>query len=454
MRSFSVKGAIRKRGPVAMLAVLTAMALTVLASFGTGAAGHSPVRRAPRLSTSAPKAPKTRNLLFVLTESVRFDSVCVEYRADCKLTPFTNRLAESRFPLLGVRSNSSSTAISVGVMWSGLLPTQMTDAIRSAPMLFDFARAGGYDTAYWSSQSTMFTGSSAFFAALPLSKRCSGSDLGEVPDDAGADDTLVTERVKRDLPKLREPWFAVVHYANTHYPYRVRGEEPFQPATEDKSPEETAHFKNHYQNSVYTQDRTIADLLTAVRASPAGARTVVMYTSDHGEAFREHGQLGHTTSVFEEEIHVPTWVDAPPDVLTTQEREALAAAREALVWHVDIAPTILDGLGLWDAPPVAAARKRMVGTSFLRSKHTTSILPLTNCTEIWGCSFRNWGVARGTLKLESREFDADWHCWDLARDPYEQHDLGTEACGDMKSAAETFFGRLPREGAEMRGLSP
>jgi membrane-anchored protein YejM (alkaline phosphatase superfamily) len=454
MRSFSVKGPIGKSGRIAMLVVSTATALTVLASFGTGAGGHPSVRRAPRLSTFAPKLPKARNFLLVLTESVRFDSVCVEYRADCKLTPFTNRLAEARFPLLGMRSNSSTTAISVGVVWSGLLPTQMTDAIRSAPMIFDFARAGGYDTAYWSSQAAMFTGSSAFFGALPLSQRCSGADLGEVLDDAGADDTLVTERVKRELPKLREPWFAVVQYANTHYPYRVRGEEPFQPATEDKSPEETERFKNHYQNSVYAQDKTVADLLSAVRASAAGARTVVMYTSDHGEAFREHGQLGHTTSVFEEELHVPTWIDAPPDVLTTQEREALAAVRETLVWHVDIAPTILDGLGLWDAPAVVTARQRMVGTTLFRSKRTTSILPLTNCTEIWGCSFRNWGVARGNLKLESREFDADWHCWDLARDPYEQHDLGEKACGDMKSAAETFFGRLPRQGAEMRGVGP
>ena len=447
-----MKRVIGKPGRFAMLAVLVAGGVTALASFGTGAGGRPPVRRAPRLATLSPKVPKARNVMLVLTESVRFDSVCVEYRDDCKLTPFTNRLAESRFPLLDMRSNSSTTAISVGVLWSGLLPTQMTDAIRSAPMLFDFARAAGYDTAYWSSQSTMFTGSTAFFAALPLSKRCSGSDLGEVPDDAGAEDTLVTERIKRELPKVREPWLAVVQYANTHYPYRVRGEEPFQPATEDKAPEQTARFKNHYRNSVYAQDKTIADMLAALRASPAGARTIVMYTSDHGEAFREHGQLGHTTSVFEEEIHVPTWVDAPPDVLSPQEREALTAARDALVWHVDVAPTILDWLGLWDMPAVFAARQRMAGTSLMRPKRTTSILPLTNCAEIWGCSFRTWGVARGTLKLESREFDADWHCWDLARDPYEQHDLGTEACGELKGAAETFFGRLPREGAEMRGL--
>src|SRR5689334_23336247 len=190
-------------GRLTLLSMSGAALVFALASLGTGAGGRPAVRRAPRLPAMTAKPPKTRNVLLVLTESVRFDSVCVEYRPDCRLTPFTNRLTEARLPLLEVRSLASSTAISVGVLWSGLLPTQMTDAIRSAPTLFDIARAAGYDTAYWSSQSTMFTGSASFFAALPLSKRCNGSDLGDVPDDAGADDTLATERAKRELPKLR-----------------------------------------------------------------------------------------------------------------------------------------------------------------------------------------------------------------------------------------------------------
>lgn len=394
-------------------------------------------------------------MLLVLTESVRFDSVCVEHRADCKLTPFTNRVAESRVPLLEVRSNASTTAISAGVIWSGLLPTEMTDSIRSAPMLFDYAHAAGYDTAYWSSQSPMFTNSAAFFAALPLSHRCVGSDLEPASgDDAGASDVLLTERVKRELPKLHEPWFAVVHYANTHYPYRVRGEQPFQPATESKAPEDTAHFKNHYQNAVYAQDKTIADMLSTLRSSPAGSRTAVVYTSDHGEAFREHGQLGHTTSLFDEEIHVPAWIDAPPGVLTANEREALGAAKSARVWHVDFAPTMLDLLGLWDAPGIAPFRARMAGTSLLRSARTVTALPLTNCAELWGCSPRNWGVMKGSIKLASREIDSDWHCWNVATDPKEERDLAADQCVELKRAALGYFGKLPKDASEMSGLGP
>jgi hypothetical protein len=422
-------------------------------SLGGGAGARPPVRRAPNLPSMAATVPSARNVLLVLTESVRFDSVCVEHQGDCKLTPFTNRVAASRLPLLEVRSNASTTAISAGVIWSGLPPTEMTDAIRSAPMLFDYAHAGGYDTAYWSSQSLMFTNSAAFFAALPLSRRCVGADLEPPSDDAGANDVLLTERVKRELPKLHEPWFAVVHYANTHYPYRVRGEQPFQPATESKAPEDNAHFKNHYQNAVYAQDKTIGDMLASLRASAAGRRTVVVYTSDHGEAFREHGQLGHTTTLFEEEIHVPTWVDAPPDVLSASERAALETAKSARIWHVDFAPTLLDLLGLWDAPAIAPFRTKMVGTSLLRSARTAAV-PLTNCAELWGCNPRSWGVMKGAIKLASREIDNDWHCYNVATDPREEHELSGDPCAELKKAALGYFGKLPKDASEMSGLGP
>jgi membrane-anchored protein YejM (alkaline phosphatase superfamily) len=434
------------------LALAAVFALVVSSAPGTAARGA--VRRPPKLPALTAKPLKNRNVLLVLTESVRFDAVCVEHALDCKLTPFTDRVAEGRLPLLETRSSTSTTAISVSVLLTGLLPTQTTEAIRTAPTLFDYARSAGYDTAYWSSQSTMFTNSQAFLAALPLSKKCVGADLEPPTDDAGADDARLTERVKRELSTLREPWFAVVQYANTHFPYRVRGDEPFQPASRNKGAEENAHFRNHYQNSVYAQDRTVADLLSSLRASRPGPRTIVIYTSDHGEAFREHGQLGHTTSLFEEEIHVPTWVDAPPGTLTDEEREAIGAAKHALVWHVDFAPTVLDLMGLAEAPSLSTYRARMVGTSLLRKERTNAVLPLTNCTDTWGCGFRNWGAIQRKVKIEAREFDDQWHCYDVGIDPNEAHDLGPDSCPELRRAVLGTFGRLPKDSPAMRGLSP
>src|SRR5262245_61918673 len=111
-----------RRAPHRFALVLSAWSALSLASaltlvlLGRGADARPPVRRAPQLSALSAKPAKNRNVLLVLTESVRFDSVCVEHAASCKLTPFTDRVAEGRLPLLEVRSSASTTAISVSVI--------------------------------------------------------------------------------------------------------------------------------------------------------------------------------------------------------------------------------------------------------------------------------------------------------------------------------------------------
>jgi arylsulfatase A-like enzyme len=425
----------------------------LLASVSRGAMPHvEPGLRHPDfIPMLSPSPRKARNVLLVMAEGVRFDAVCVAPDPVCKGTPFTNQVAAERLPLLEVRANTSTTAIALGVIWSGLRPTETRDAIHTAPLIFDYARAAGYDTAYLTSQHMMFASSEAFVRDLPVSHRCGGADLDPNADiDMGADDARLTARAVHDLAELKEPWFAVVQYSSTHFPYRVSPDaQPFQPASESKSPEDTQAFFNHYRNAVYLQDRNVADLIRAVRETHAGPRTVVVYTSDHGEAFRDHDQLGHTGSVFDEEIHVPTWIDAPPAALTAEERASIAGARNQLVWQIDMAPTLLDLLGIWQNPEIARHRARMAGHSLLGPERTTAVLPLTNCTELWGCAFRNWGVMKGTMKLEAREWDFAWHCWNVGTDPLERRDLGPGACADLAAAANAIFGGLPKSAPDM-----
>ena len=79
------------------------------------------------------------------------------------------------------------------------------------------------------------------------------------------------------------------------------------------------------------------------------------------------------------------------------------------------------------------------------------MVPLTNCTEIWGCAFRNWGLMQGTLKLEAREWDFDWHCWNVAEDPRRAPRLGVRGCGLMADAARGLFKGLPAGKPEPTG---
>ncbi len=402
----------------------------------------------PKLVAS-PRAP--RNVLFVLTESVRADMGCPSYREPCPAMPFTNRAVPKRLPLAELRSNATTTAIELAVLWSGLEPTAGREPLHSAPVLFDFAHAAGITTAYWTSHHMMFANSRHWVQDLPLDFHCHATTLDPQADiDNGANDALLADRVLTDLPKLKEPFFALAHFGNTHVPYKIDpNDAPFQPALASKSEADNAAYKNYYANAVYLQDRSIGRVLEGLRAMPFGERTVVVYTSDHGEQFREHGQLGHTASVFDVELHVPGWLDAPEGTLTPSERAAVESYAEAPTFHTDVAPTMLDLLGLLDAPALEPYRAKMVGGSWLERARPEATLALTNCSGVWGCAFENWGVMRGFRKVHAREWDRDWLCYDTRRDPEEKTPLGLDEpeCADLKNRATNLFGALPGRGS-------
>jgi glucan phosphoethanolaminetransferase (alkaline phosphatase superfamily) len=398
----------------------------------------------------SPEAPQ-RNVLFVILESVRASAVCIEPSADCRLTEKTNRYFPSRFPFTRMRSVDSCTAISLAVLWSGLYPTESRDMLHTWPLIFDYARATGYDTAFWTSQNMLFGNVRLWNKNLGVRKFVSATELDATSDlDLGAPEHLLADHVNANIGELKEPFLAVVQLSNVHYPYLVdpAGPQPFQPATTSKAEDENAAFLNYYQNAVYQQDQHVARMLTHLRESEAGQRTVIVYTSDHGEAFREHGQMGHTFSIFDEETHVPMWIDAPPGTLTSSEVASLKAKRDEYLFHIDVAPTVLDLMGVLDAPEIASYKARLHGHSLLRPALSEQPVPMTNCAGVWSCAFENWGYMQRNLKLEARSWDLGWKCYDLDTDPGERTDLGAERCGPLLDAAMKTYGRLPGQGVE------
>lgn len=98
-------------------------------------------------------------------------------------------------------------------------------------------------------------------------------------------------------------------------------------------PAEREQVRRLYAAAVSHADEQVGPLLEAV-----GEDTLVIVTADHGEALFEHGQLGHEPALYEELLRVPLLVRPPGG---TESRTS-----DALVQHVDIAPTVLDYAGV------------------------------------------------------------------------------------------------------------
>ncbi len=385
------------------------------------------------------KPPMPRSVLFVVTESVRAMSTCVEYDEKCIWTPFSNAETPNRFPFTQMRSVDSTTAISISVMWNGLAPESSRAELHSAPLLWEYAHAAQLDTAYFTSQNLLFGNSGTWLDGVPLTRRVSATELDPSPTlEIGADDGKLVDYVTSEIGALREPYAAVVHMSNTHFPYKTDPRySPFLPEEEATGPGYETEIRNRYADAIYLQDRAVGRLVHAIRSRPDGNRVVIVFISDHGEQMREKGAVGHTGTLYEEEIRVPAWIDAPAGTLTPNEEDHLRALKDAPLTTLDIMPTLLDLLGLLDEPKIAAMRAKMPGESLLRGGSPEQDVFFTNCTELWQCAFKNWGAMHGTTKLIANQGDHSWNCFDLAHDPSELDAMEPEKCGDLQALAES-----------------
>jgi len=104
-------------------------------------------------------------------------------------------------------------------------------------------------------------------------------------------------------------------------------------------------YSDAYDKSIDWTDRVIGALVEALDESGALPRTVIAISSDHGEAFLEHGREGHAYDLYREVVEVP-FVIIPPLILDRGIRVPQTIA------NVDVWPTLLDLVGL---PPLSGA---------------------------------------------------------------------------------------------------
>jgi glucan phosphoethanolaminetransferase (alkaline phosphatase superfamily) len=383
--------------------------------------------------------PARRSLLFIVTESVRATSACSVPTPDCATTPYTNVLLPDRFGFSQMRALDSTTAVSLAVLWSGLAPTASREALHSAPLLWEYAHAAGFDTAYWTSQNMFFANSGTWLEGLPLTRWVSATDLDPDPSyEVGADDGKLVDTVLHDLPAMKRPFVGVVHLSNTHFPYVIDpADAPFQPQAQAFGAGDATQVGNRYADAIRRQDALVARLIRGLRAAPGGDAVAVAFVSDHGEQIRERGAIGHTWGVYDEEVRVPFWIDAPPGSVDADARARLRSLQDTPLTQLDVLPTMLDLMGLWDAPEVQHLRGAMPGDSLLRGGTPGRPVVLTNCSAIFACAFKNWGAIQGFRKLVATQNDTRWSCFDVEHDPHERTDLGAAAgCADLQQLAE------------------
>jgi arylsulfatase A-like enzyme len=112
--------------------------------------------------------------------------------------------------------------------------------------------------------------------------------------------------------------------------------------------------RERYDGEVAFVDHHLGRVLAALEKRPFASRTIVIITSDHGEAFGEHDLYRHGFELWEELVRVPLVVYVPG-----AEARTIDVRRGA----IDITPTLLEIFGI--APPAPGEKDALRGESLL-----------------------------------------------------------------------------------------
>ncbi len=400
----------------------------------------------PVLPSSRDEVP---NIVLVLTESVRASSYCTDPRDHCAFSPDVHALFPDRVPLRQMRSVASYTILSVSALLTGRAPAEARETIAEAPTLFDYARAARVEgrapwVGYWSAQaaSVLERDVRGSVDSLITLETLLGRSLADEDDAVEQDiDRQLAERCVRELPKLPTPFFLVLHLLGTHAPYFVSPERaPFQPTQQVVTWAGLPDLLNAYHDAIVAQDHTLATCLRAFVERQGKSPWMVIFTSDHGEAFGEHGAIHHGQNLYDEQIHVPGWIAASEGALDASQRDNLIMHADTFVTHLDIVPTVLDALGVLNGMAMAPMRARLTGHSLLAPPVPAVPIPMTNCTPMFPCPLNTWGMQGQAHALVAQPWDSDWNCVDLETHGERSRD---DACTVLREASRRYFPTLP-----------
>ncbi|MFK7896549.1 MAG: sulfatase [Myxococcota bacterium] len=280
------------------------------------------------------------NIVFVLIDTLRADRLS-SYGYERPTSPTMDRLASTGIRFSHHYSQSSWTKTSMAAIWTGMYPhrngiLRFDHALPKAALLpAEILKEEGFSTAAiwrngWVAPTFGFDQGFETYhrpgtgMQLGFNRRDSKNPYAKI---AGSDVDVTDNAIEFLRLAGEQPFMLYLHYMDAH-----------QYMSDETSALFGSSYSDLYDNSIHWTDRNIAALINTLEEEGLRDNTLVVITSDHGEAFGEHGAEGHAKDLHAEVIRVP-WILSLPFSL------AEGIVVDALSENVDIWPTLFDLLG-------------------------------------------------------------------------------------------------------------
>ena len=243
----------------------------------------------------------------------------------------------------------------------------------------------------------------------------------------------------------RQPFFLMLQVGPPHDPYKApeRYEALYDPWRLVMRPNWVEGIRmgsrqdiSSYYAQITAVDDQVGRLLATLRELQLDAQTIVVLSSDHGDMLGSQG-LRLKRKPWEESIRVPGIIRYPARVRAGQQTDAILT-------HVDFAPTLLSLCGV--RPP-----RSMQGEDLSRlllgkgqPLPDSAFLQIFGPFEGDGTPF-GWRGVRTDRYVYARQRQQPWVLYDLVRDPYQQQNLaGDPAYSRLQAEMERRLARWQR----------
>jgi len=309
--------------------------------------------------------PQGPNVIIFLVDALRKDHMGL-YGYSRDTTPNIDRFAATASVVLNATSPSSWTCPSIASLFSLLYPSvhglnsysesKASALDRKIVTLAEILKEKGYATGafvanHWVCSRLQYDQGFDTFDPINLDYKSRASEVNKKALD------WISHNKER-------PFFAYVHYMDVHGPYSAP--EPYgsffqstgtRPMTKmearrlaylsvgrEKDNNDLNYYIDQYDGEIRYVDNQIGQFLKKLRQDELMDDSIIIVTSDHGEAFFEHGKCDHGWSLYGEEINIPFIVKAPSGI-------RLPETGTERVEQINLIATILDRLGC--VPPYA-----------------------------------------------------------------------------------------------------
>jgi len=293
------------------------------------------------------------NVVIVILEGVQYDCTSLARRqggvapqpgpSAAGVTPYLLSLANEGVSFTNARSVVTHTTKAIFALMTGRYPSASQDLSEAVPMNHPYAslatileRGLGFRTAFFQSAMGTFESRPGLIYNLGFDKFFAREDLhdpNQFVSYLGADEFAMLDPIANWIQSENKPFLVTIMCSVTHDSYVV-------PAW--YGPQADTQEDRYLQTIAYT-DRFIAALDERLTDLGLADETIFCVVGDHGEAFSEHGMMGHERIAYDEVLRVAMCMRAPglvePGTRVT-----------APVSSVDLAPTILNLLGFETAP--------------------------------------------------------------------------------------------------------